>query len=53
MVFDEVMKWKQRRKPALDEGTVATTIRTLAARDWLAVQPSDDLPLPSLERLYA
>jgi len=53
MVFDAVMKWKQRRKPALDEGTVATTIRTLAARDWLAVQPSDDLPLPSLERLYA
>ena len=53
MVFDAVMEWKQRRKPALDEGTVATTIRTLAARDWLAVQPSDDLPLPSLERLYA
>ena len=53
MVFDTVMEWKQRRKPALDEGTVATTIRTLAARDWLVVQPSDDLPLPSLERLYA
>jgi O-acetyl-ADP-ribose deacetylase (regulator of RNase III)/uncharacterized protein YwgA len=53
MVFDAVMEWKQRRKPALDEGMVATTIRTLADRDWLAIQPSEDLPLPSEELLFA
>lgn len=53
MVFDRVMDWKKRRKPALDEGTVATTIRTLAERDWLAVQPSVDLPLPDPELMYA
>ncbi|MBA2598752.1 MAG: macro domain-containing protein [Chloroflexia bacterium] len=53
MVFEAVMEWKKRRRPALDEGTVATTIRTLAARDWLTVQSSADLPLPSHELIYA
>lgn len=53
MVFDAVMEWKKRRKPALDEGAVATTIRALAEQDWLAVQPSADLPLPTLEQMYA
>lgn len=53
MVFDTVMEWKKRRKPALAEETVATTIRTLAARNWLEVRPSDDLPLPAMELLFA
>lgn len=53
MVFDNVMEWKKRRKPALNEGTVAATIRTLAMRGWLAVQISADLPLPTLEQMYA
>jgi len=53
MVFDAVLDWKKRRKPALDEDVVATAIRTLVERDWLTAQPSDDLPLPSLEQTYA
>lgn len=42
----EVMKWKERRRPQLNEGQVAYTIRNLAALDWLDVAPSSDLPLP-------
>jgi O-acetyl-ADP-ribose deacetylase (regulator of RNase III) len=53
MVFDAIMAWKTRRRPALDEGTVATTIRTLADRDWLSVQPSANLPLPESDLVYA
>lgn len=53
MVFDAVLDWKKRRKPAIDEEVLATTIRTLAEQDWIAVQPSADLPLPALELMYA
>jgi uncharacterized protein YwgA len=53
MVFDAVMEWKKRRKPALNEATVATTIRSLAMRDWLTVRHSEDLPLPRLEQFCA
>lgn len=53
MVFDAVMDWKHRRKPPLKEDVLATTIRTLAEQDWIAVQTSDDLPLPALELMYA
>ncbi|MGD1018104.1 MAG: macro domain-containing protein [Verrucomicrobiia bacterium] len=45
-VFDEVMKWKQRRRPPLNEQEVASTIRNLAALGWLNVKASEDLPLP-------
>lgn len=44
-VLKEVMKWKQRRRPPLDEGEVAYTIRNLAALSWLKVKPSADLPI--------
>jgi hypothetical protein len=44
-VLGNVMTWKQRRKPPLDEGEVAWTIRNLAALGWLPVQASEDLPL--------
>jgi uncharacterized protein YwgA len=44
-----VMQWKQRRKPALDQGEVGLTIRNLAALNWLNVKASNDLPLPSEE----
>lgn len=53
MVFDAVMEWKKRRRPALDQDVLATTIRILAEQDWIAVQPSADLPLPDLELMYA
>jgi hypothetical protein len=42
-----VMQWKQRRKPALDQGEVGLTIRNLAALNWLDVKASSDLPLPA------
>ena len=44
-----VMQWKQRRKPALDQGEVGLTIRNLAALNWLDVKASSDLPLPAEE----
>ncbi len=47
-VLQHVMKWKQRRRPPLDEGQVAYTIRSLGALGWLDVKPSPDLPIPEL-----
>jgi len=44
-VLDAVMRWKQRRKPPLEEGEVAIAIRNLAALHWIDVAPSRDLPL--------
>src|SRR4030043_214672 len=44
-VLTEVMQWKQRRRPPLDNSEVAHTIRNLAALRWLKVKPSPDLPL--------
>lgn len=45
-VLNEVMEWKQRRRPKLDNKEVASTIRNLAALSWLKVKPSLDLPIP-------
>ncbi|MGA2518965.1 MAG: macro domain-containing protein [Thermodesulfobacteriota bacterium] len=45
-VLNEVMEWKQRRRPKLDNKEVASTIRNLAALSWLKVKPSSDLPIP-------
>jgi O-acetyl-ADP-ribose deacetylase (regulator of RNase III)/uncharacterized protein YwgA len=45
-VLREVMEWKKRRRPPLDEPEVASHIRNLAALGWLDVSPSADLPLP-------
>jgi hypothetical protein len=44
-VLAEVMKWKQRRRPPLDERDVAQTIRHLGMLGWLDVTPSLDLPV--------
>jgi len=44
-VLNEVMEWKQRRRPKFDNKEVASTIRNLAALSWLKVRPSLDLPL--------
>jgi hypothetical protein len=45
-VLEEVMRWKQRRRPHLEKADVAVTIRNLAALNWLKVKPSEDLPIP-------
>jgi O-acetyl-ADP-ribose deacetylase (regulator of RNase III)/uncharacterized protein YwgA len=44
-VLDEVMSWKQKRRPPLKEADVATTIRGLSMLHWLDVEPSSDLPV--------
>jgi hypothetical protein len=44
-VLSEVMEWKQRRHPKLEDKEVAYTIRNLAALRWLKVKPSSDLPI--------
>ncbi len=41
----EVMAWKQKRRPHLDESQVAITIRNLAMLGWLDAKPSANLPL--------
>ncbi|OGP54060.1 MAG: Appr-1-p processing protein [Deltaproteobacteria bacterium RBG_13_52_11] len=45
-VLNEVMLWKQRRRPPLEKSEIAYTIRNLAALRWLKVKPSSDLPIP-------
>jgi O-acetyl-ADP-ribose deacetylase (regulator of RNase III)/uncharacterized protein YwgA len=45
-VLDAVMKWKQRRRPPLNETSVASTIRNLGMLGWLDVEPDDKLPIP-------
>lgn len=52
-VLKAVMQWKQRRRPPLDEITVASTIRNLGALRWLKVKASPELPLPEEEALAA
>lgn len=45
-VLNDVMQWKQKRRPPLDEAEVAKTIRNLAALAWVNVKSSSDLPIP-------
>jgi O-acetyl-ADP-ribose deacetylase (regulator of RNase III)/uncharacterized protein YwgA len=44
-VLEEVMRWKQRRRPPIESSDVAYTIRNLAALGWLDVKSSPDLPI--------
>ncbi|MBI4507621.1 MAG: hypothetical protein HY691_18985 [Chloroflexi bacterium] len=44
-VLAEVMRWKQRRRPSLNEADVALTIRGLSMLGWLKVKPSPELPV--------
>ncbi len=44
-VVAEVMEWKLRRRPTLDERTVAEAVRALSMLDWIRVSASDDLPV--------
>jgi len=40
-----VMKWKQKRRPPLNQADVAETIRNLSILEWLKVKPSQELPV--------
>lgn len=45
IVYNEVMSWKKRHKPPLQESEVADSIRSLAILGWLDVEYSKDLPV--------
>lgn len=51
-VLEEVMEWKQRRKPPLDKTTVASTIRNLGILNWLDVKPDEALPVSKEDAIY-
>ena len=44
-ILDEVMKWKQKRRPPLKESAVAETIRSLGVLKWFDLKPSADMPI--------
>jgi len=44
-ILSEVMSWKQKRRPPLNEPEVALAIRNLNMLGWLDARPSVDLPL--------
>jgi hypothetical protein len=52
-VLEAVMNWKQKRRPPLDQRTVASTIRNLATLKWLAVKADPKLPVPEEEAIPA
>jgi uncharacterized protein YwgA len=51
-VLREVMAWKQRRRPPLNEKEVAVAVRSLNVLSWLNVKLSNDLPVSEEEILH-
>ena len=51
-VLGAVMKWKQKRRPPLDEKTVALTLRYLNMLSWIGATASADLPITEQEILH-
>ncbi len=51
-VLEAVMKWKQRRRPPLDEKEVAITLRNLNMLSWIGATASNDLPITEEEILH-
>ena len=52
-VLAEVLSWKQRRRPPLNEADVALSIRSLSLLRWLDLTASSDLPLSEEDLLGA
>lgn len=50
-ILHEVMTWKQKRRPPVEEAGVAATIRGLSMLGWIKVKPSSDLPVSEEEVL--
>lgn len=44
-VLDEVMNWKQKRRPPLDSAEVAETVRNLGMLKWFNLKHSGDMPI--------
>jgi len=51
-VLDAVMKWKQRRRPPLDEREVALTVRNLNMLSWIGAKASHELPVTEEDLLH-
>lgn len=51
-VLDTVMKWKQKRRPPLDEKEVAMTVRNLNMLSWIGAKASDELPITEEDILH-
>jgi O-acetyl-ADP-ribose deacetylase (regulator of RNase III) len=52
-VVEEVMRWKQKRRPPLDRAEVASTTRNLNLLGWLDLVPSSELDPADEELAYA
>lgn len=52
-VVQAVMEWKARRRPPFDPTEVAITTRNLNLLGWIEAKPSEDLPVPDEEGVYA
>lgn len=52
-VVQAVMEWKARRRPPFDPTEVAITTRHLNLLGWIDARPSEDLPVPDEEGVYA
>ncbi len=50
-ILRQVMQWKQKRRPPLDEKEVALTIRSLNMLSWIGARVSEDLPVTEEEVL--
>jgi len=48
-VLENVMQWKQKRRPPLEQSVVASTIRNLGELHWLDVKPDVNLPFSKEE----
>mgnify|MGYP001571868324 CR=1 FL=1 len=44
-ILEEVMKWKQLRRPPIDKKEVAQAIRNLGVLKWFSLKPSEGLPV--------
>lgn len=51
-ILREVMAWKQKRRPPLNEKEVALAIRSLNILSWLGATVSEDLPISEEEVLH-
>lgn len=51
-ILDTVMKWKQKRRPPLDEKEVAMTVRNLNMLSWIGARVSNDLPITEEDFLH-
>lgn len=50
-VLQQVLDWKQNRRPPLEQKEVALTIRNLNMLSWIGAEVSDDLPVTEEEVL--